>query len=592
MSETSTAALRRADFEAAIKKCTDELSLNPQNPPLLRKRGEAKRKLSQYKEAVADFNAALALQPKFPLALAGRGAARRAMGDLEEALRDFDAALKLEPHNALVLIDRGSARYALGRSQDALADAEAALKIRPHSVTALQLRGELRRKLGKHQEAISDFDAALQFDPQHVPALAGRGAARRALGLRAEAIADYDAALALAPRNTAVLAGRGAARLELRMAEKAKADFEAALVVDPNSEFAKWGRDAAAEQMRTAGLQITLVGFKGSGLNAKYVERRRPGFSVNGLATYWSLDGVYFLYYCEKESRWKGTRWDNLEKVQKGGGSGFIAAPIGADVRSPTRPSKGWAEWDSATWVLRKTAGVASVVSLEVNIQTVTLQGFQRPELNGRFGERYRPRFIVNGRETYWSGDGERFLYWSAKEGRWKGTLATDLNRVSTGRNLGFIGAPGGVDILAPALAVGWHEWDGKEWRFLDKAGVGAVGALAVAQNNKQAPPKAAGAAEPPAKKPRIGEAGAPAAPVKPAEPMKVAPAGSAIAKVAAAAAQKISEPKPLPAGNGNGKVVPKVPVFVTKQQAVFGDAEGEGEGEQDPSAAGVEEWT
>jgi len=418
-----------------------------------------------------------------------------------------------------VLIDRGSARYAQGWPQEAVADADAALRIRPHSVTALQLRGELRRKLGQHAEAIADFDTALRVDPVHVPALAGRGAARRALGLRAEAIQDYDRALQQTPRSPAVLMGRGAARLELRMAELAKQDFDLALSIEPQSEFAKWGKDAAAEQLRTAGLQITLGGFKGQGLNSKYVERRRPGFTVNGLNTFWSTDGVFFLYYCESETRWKGSRWDNFAKVQRGGASAFIAGPIGEDIRSPVKLAKGWAEFGTQ-WELRKTAGVTSVIALEVNIQTVSLSGFARPELNGRFGERFRPRFIVNGRETYWSGDGERFLYWSVKEGRWKGTLASDLAKVTAGRNLGFIGAPSGADILSPDLAKGWHEWDGKEWKFLDQAGVTAVAALAVPQKQKEAPPAAA-----PAQKRRKTE--------------------GATAKTGA-----------------NSKVVPKVPVF------------------------------
>jgi len=351
----------------------------------------------------------------------------------------------------------------------------------------------------------------------------------------------------LAPQSVAVLSGRGVVRLELRMAELAKQDFEAALAVDEKSEFARWGRDSAAEQMKTAGLQIILAGFKVKELNGKYVERRRPGFTVNGLASYWSLDGMYFLYYCEKEQRWKGSRWDNFSKVQGGGQSGFIAAPVGADIRSLVKLRKGWAEWDSKVWVLRKPAGVMSVKPLDANVQTLTLQGFERADLNGRYAERFRPRFIVNGRETYWSGDGERFLYWSSKECRWKGSLATDLPRVSSGKNTGFIGAPKGADILSPNLAIGWHEWTGQEWRLSEKAGVATVITLASSvkpqQHQQQGKPQPEEA--PPAKKQKTADAG---------EEAKQAPAP--------AAAAAASDGLPGPHFKLRPKALPKVPAF------------------------------
>merc|ERR1740129_2615917 len=125
-------------------------------------------------------------------------------------------------------------------------------------------------------------------------------------------------------------------------------------------------------------------------------------------------------------------------------------------------------------------------------------------------------------------------------ECRWKGTLATDLVRVSSGRNTGVIGAPEGADILAPALARGWHEWDGKEWRLLEKAGVGSVATLAVQRQSHAAKPAAM---QPPAKRLRMGDGHAPAA----AAP-NGAPGSEGLAPAAAPGA--------------NSKVMPKVPVF------------------------------
>lgn len=480
--------MSRVEFEEAVRKCDAALAAAPRDAAMLRRRGEAKRKLGRLGEALADFDAALAVQPAFALALAGRGAARRALGRLPEAIRDFDAALCAEPRNVLFLLDRGAARQALGRSEEAVADADSALELRPDYVPALQFRGEVRRKMGRHREAIADFNAALRLDSRQVQALAGRGAALRALGLRAEALADYDAALAIVPRSPSILAGRGAACLELRMAEAAKADFEASLALDPRSDFARWGRESALLQLRSAGLELGLAGFKAEGLNVPFVERRRPGFAVNGHATFWSADGRLFLYWCEQESRWKGSLWSHFPKVQRGGSSGVLAAPVHADIRSAS--TGGWHEFDGGRWVCRRSAGVARAVHLEVNLQTVTLGGFARAELNTTFTERFRPRFLVNGRETYWSADGASFLYWSSAESRWKGTLGGDLERVQGGASPGFVGAPDGVDLASADLPKAWHEWDGAAWRLRERGGVSAIGTLARAPASDAPPAK------------------------------------------------------------------------------------------------------
>jgi len=476
--------MSKADFLQAVQKCNAELVKKPHDAKLLRQRGEAKRKLGQHKDAVDDFTVALGFKPDLALAFAGRGNARRALGLLQEALNDYNSAVRLEPHNPMFLVDRAVLRQQLGNMVEALRDVEAALAVRPNYVQALHLRGEVSRKLGQHIEAHQDFDAALRLDPRHVSSLASRGAVKRTLGLHAEALADFDLALSLAPRNPGIFAGRGATRLELRMSEAAKADFEAALALNPGNDFARWGLEAAAEQMTSQGLQLTLTGFVAPGLNTKFCERRRPGFQVNGYPTYWSPDSLYFLYWCQKESRWKAARWVDFEKVRKGSAVGFIAAPVNADIRLADNLSKGWHEFDGTTqaWRGRGASGVSAVAKLETNVQTITLAGFATTKLNARYGERFRPAMLVNGHETYWTADSQYFLYWSAKEDRWKGTLSTDFERVQGGANPGFIGAPLGADVTSAELVKGWHEWNGAQWVFGEKSGVLSIGTLAAVQ--------------------------------------------------------------------------------------------------------------
>lgn len=465
--------------KADLRAIDEALRSSPNDPRLLLQRGEARRALGQHKEAVADFTATLCFEPDWALAYYGRALCQKALGDTVSAVSDLGEAIKKDPGNCQFLFDRAALKHKQGRLKEAVRDVEASLALQPAFVPALQLRGEVKRKTGDLVKAKEDFDMALKLDPKHVQSLASRGAVKKAIGLRVEALEDFDAALKLAPRSADIFAGRGGVRLELRMAEGAKADFQAALALNPKSDYAKWGLNAAIEQMETNGLQLTLAGFSHPGLNGDFCERRRPGFVVGGYPTFWSRDGLIFLYFCGKEQRWKGGRWTDFQKVQRDGSAlGFVAAPVKADIRlaGAENPVAGWHEFVGSAWVGQRQSRIVSVQKLQVNVQTLTLDGFERETANNRFEERYQQEYLVNGYSTYWSSDGQMFLYWSSKEDRWKGTMYTDFSRVRGGANLGVIGAPMGGDITWPDLLKGWFEWCGEKWEYKAKAGVASVG--------------------------------------------------------------------------------------------------------------------
>lgn len=469
---------RKRDFERQIRQCDISLESVPGDANAYRRRGEAYRKLGHLEKAISDFDAALALDPDSVLALAGRGGAKRSLGRHEEAARDFDAALKLEPRNAAVLVGRGAARRALGRLADAKADLDRAIALGLRSPFALQHRGEIHRKLGKYAEAVVDYDAALTVQPHYVAALAGRGAAKRASGCYDEAVADFTAALALEPRNAAVLADRGLTQLGLQRPREAAADFASALRLDPRSDFAKWGRGAASEMQEGAVLlrTLTLSGFTDTRLNTRYTERRDMKTIVNDVETYWSTDGAFFLFWCSKQSRWKGSRASDLEKNRQGGSSAMVSGPEDVDLLDPAL-SQGWFEWNSVAWSKNPMAGVSSLGPTVALPRLVRLAGFvATPALNGRFIEQ-RHRALLNGHPTFWSGAGEHFLFWCKKEHRWKGSKRDSFVKNRSGGSSALVAAPLEADILSGAPLPGWHEWMGSTWVKQSRAGVVAVAA-------------------------------------------------------------------------------------------------------------------
>jgi len=105
---------------------------------------------------------------------------------------------------------------------------------------------------------------------------------------------------------------------------------------------------------------VTLSGFKRSQVNVKYEERRSPDFLVNHRETYCSLDGKHFLYWCIKESRWKGSNISHLRKIQAGASSSYLGAPLNADILSPALV-KGWHEWRRKEWIFGARAGIGAI---------------------------------------------------------------------------------------------------------------------------------------------------------------------------------------------------------------------------------------
>lgn len=487
-----SAKRQKRDFCKRIRQADEDLEEDPSSASALQKRGEAKRKMGLLPEALLDFDAALKVDPRNVLALAGRGSTKRKMGMEKEAVEDFNQALHLEPANALVLVGRGAARKKIGLLIEAAADVTKAIASGLQSAWAFQLRGEIQRKLGSHEKAIIDFNMALASQPHYVPALAGRGAAKRALGRHQEAVQDYNAAIALEPKNVSVLVGRGNASLDLGLQKEAIADFEAALKCDPTNAHAQWSLSVASQKEGPlVARSVTMNGFLADPLNTKYVERREAEFRVNDLETYWSnetADGKFFLYWCKKESRWKGSRESALQKNREGGSSAIVGAPAGTDIlASPL--VVGWHEWDGTAWVKHPQAGVTSIGPAVALSRAVVLAGFENATLNVQFIERRQPVLMVNNHETFWSVDCELFIFWETKESRWKVALANDFKHNRAGGSKALAAAPESQDILRQkSLLTGWHEWDGSAWIKRKEAGVVQLGAYSTASCQPKEP--------------------------------------------------------------------------------------------------------
>lgn len=120
----------------------------------------------------------------------------------------------------------------------------------------------------------------------------------------------------------------------------------------------------AGDFATTRASALTFDGFRKARLNQAFVER--PELPIDGLPTWWSQDGRYFMYFAREYSHWKVNAvrmasGDGCRAVAEGGrraGHGFahsgfteLAAPRAAEAAELLASSDGWFELQEDAWM-------------------------------------------------------------------------------------------------------------------------------------------------------------------------------------------------------------------------------------------------
>ncbi|MBD2166434.1 tetratricopeptide repeat protein [Calothrix membranacea FACHB-236] len=101
-------------------------------------RGALKRRLKDFRGAIADTNQAIKLNREYPASYVTRGVSRARLKDFQGALSDLNQAIKLEPKSASTYYYRGLVRHLQGDKQEAISDYERAVQISPELVKHLE----------------------------------------------------------------------------------------------------------------------------------------------------------------------------------------------------------------------------------------------------------------------------------------------------------------------------------------------------------------------------------------------------------------------------------------------------------------------
>jgi tetratricopeptide (TPR) repeat protein len=171
-------------YERAIQDYDEAILLDSQNVNTYIDRGNAKRILAKFDEAIEDYTKAFELNPEddyvlrhYPfidLALAGDF---RNEGDSEQALSHYDLAIETAPRFVEAYLDRGTLYQDLRKHNRAIQDYAEGIRVCEEANEALHggskfkadyaqayaLRGFAYREIGKSKEASQDLEKSAEL---------------------------------------------------------------------------------------------------------------------------------------------------------------------------------------------------------------------------------------------------------------------------------------------------------------------------------------------------------------------------------------------------------------------------------------------
>jgi tetratricopeptide (TPR) repeat protein len=198
-------------------------------------RALAKAKLEDHRGAIADYSRHLEHYPRHVDSYVNRGHCHKHLFFYAKAVEDFEKAVALDPKRARELRSQiGEARrFSRQPGAIALVASSEVLQLKPEDVAALFDRGRAYLLLSQWQCALDDFDQTVKIDPANYPAYYHRGLAKAKLEDHRGAIADYSRYLEHYPRDVDAYLKRGRCHEQLCLYAKVVEDLEKAVALDP-----------------------------------------------------------------------------------------------------------------------------------------------------------------------------------------------------------------------------------------------------------------------------------------------------------------------------------------------------------------------
>jgi tetratricopeptide (TPR) repeat protein len=198
---------RQRNLEKAVFDLIKSLQLHSLFIPAYVQSVQCYIEMEQFGKAIETYEKAVKLDPAckklfwaIQNAYRGRGIIRLNNSDYKLALADFNAILDIDPgENWDALTYRGMTYRKLKRYDEAMADLSRAISIYNKYSKAYLERGLTYAALGFYHRAIADYDRAAKEYPEYMQAYYHRAEAYAQLGEVERALTDYNQAIILEP---------------------------------------------------------------------------------------------------------------------------------------------------------------------------------------------------------------------------------------------------------------------------------------------------------------------------------------------------------------------------------------------------------
>ena len=148
-----------------------------------------------YDEALKKYEQAISINENSAIAYFGRGNVYLKQGNTANALSDYDAAIRLKPDLYNAHLSKAQILHESGESQKAIQQFDKVIETDPNFITAYERRGMVYLQLKQPQKAIEDFKTAINLSPNYFPSRVGLGLAYVAINEKQMAIDNFNLAI-------------------------------------------------------------------------------------------------------------------------------------------------------------------------------------------------------------------------------------------------------------------------------------------------------------------------------------------------------------------------------------------------------------
>ena len=213
-------------------------------------RGVANDRLSNYADAMSDFQKAISLDPFSEELHLASGSTLMHLNDYQAAVAEFDTALIINPENANAYISRGVAKRYLNDLDGSLADMNSAVYYDYFNIEAVVRRGMIELEREEYQSAMNDFNSALRMDNDNPLIYFHRALAYLNLGDTIAALNDYERVNKIDQRNALTYFNRAIIYSMLEDYDVALALYNKVIEINPDNIYGYFNRGILFYKMR------------------------------------------------------------------------------------------------------------------------------------------------------------------------------------------------------------------------------------------------------------------------------------------------------------------------------------------------------